>query len=249
MVSLHPGPSSTCQGGKSLSRLDLASLRKENWRGIAISYASMSGKYYEGKNRFLFGREIPLVGPHLMISVPEIFIFSMYFLNPLGLAMEGEFPVLGAAEHEQLPRCSQDAAMELHSSSWFRVLPNAGDPQSPLWYSACPDTSPRMRCGAPQSSHGRHVANSCAGECAPVQPSRMASEEPACTSARACACVCVQLILCQTPSAPRSGKRLRRITPNKATLFNLLLPAEHCSPRVRATRIVRALELPAPGES
>lgn len=126
-----------------------------------------------------------------MISVPEIFIFSMYFLNPLGLAMEGEFPVLGAGEHEQLPCCSQDAAMELHSSSWFRMLPNAGDPQSPLWYSACPDISPRTRCGAPQSSHGRHVANSCAGECAPVQPSRMASEEPACTSARACACACV----------------------------------------------------------
>lgn len=83
----------------------------------------MSGKHYEEKNRFLFGREIPLVGPHLMISVPEI--FSMYFLNPLGLAMEGEFPVLGAGEHEQLPCCSQDAAMELHSSSWFHVLPPA----------------------------------------------------------------------------------------------------------------------------
>lgn len=42
--------------------------------------------------------------------------------------------------------------------------------------------------------------------------------------------VCVQLILCWTPSAPQRGKQLRRITPNKATLFSPLLPAEHCSP-------------------
>ena len=32
------------------------------------------------------------------------------------------------------------------------------------------------------------------------------------------------------PLTPRSGKQLRRITPNKATLFNPLLPAKRRSP-------------------
>lgn len=81
----------------------------------------MSGKHSEGKNKFLFGRQIPLVGPHLMISVPEI--FSIYFLYPLGLAMEEEVPVLG--EHKQLPCCCQDAAVEPRSPSRSRLLPNA----------------------------------------------------------------------------------------------------------------------------
>lgn len=104
----------------------------------------MSEKHSEGKNYFLLGREIPLVGTHLMVSVPEI--FSIYFLNPLGLAIEEEFPVFGAGEHEQLPCCSQDAAMELHSSSQSHTLPNTHcDPQSLLCYSACAETSPRTR--------------------------------------------------------------------------------------------------------
>lgn len=104
------------------------------------------------------------------------------------------------------------------------------DPQSLLRHGARPETSPRARRGASRSSHGRHAANSSPGECAPVRPSWAVSEEPACTRACVCPCVCVRLILCQTPSAPRSGKQLRRIIPNKATLFNPLLAAEHCSP-------------------
>lgn len=81
----------------------------------------MSRKYSERKNKFLFGRGISLVGPHLMISVPKI--FSVYFLYPLRLAMEEEVPVLG--EHKQLPCCHQDAAVEPCSPSRSRLLPNA----------------------------------------------------------------------------------------------------------------------------
>ena len=56
---------------------------------------------------------------------------------------------------------------------------------------------------------------------------KLDDEQGACVHTRVRVCAAYPV---PNPLSPQSGKQLRRITPNKATLFNLLLPAECCSP-------------------